>query len=89
MLPVEISDLYSFSFYGGLKAKGKNVVFVCARADEEKNDYTYDLMLCRNGQISKLTDRKSVSSFVFENKNTLWFTQPCDEGKRPAWFACP
>lgn len=82
MLPVEISDLYSFSFYGGLKAKGKNVVFVCARADEEKNDYTYDLMLCRNGQISKLTDRKSVSSFVFENKNTLWFTQPCDEGKK-------
>lgn len=82
MLPVEISDLYSFTFYGGLKTKGKNIVFVCAKANEEKNDYFYDLMLCRNGQISQLTDRKSVSSFAFENKNTIWFTQAADEGKK-------
>lgn len=89
MTPVEIKDLYSFTFYGGLKAKGRNVVFVKAQANEADNNYQYDLMLCRNGQIKQLTDRKTVSSFTFENKKTLWFSLPAKDEKKTALWRLP
>lgn len=82
MEPVTIEDLFRFSFYGGLKACGKNIVFVRSVANEQKNKYDTDLMLCRNGKIRQLTDRKTVSSFIFENKNTIWFAQENKEGSR-------
>lgn len=73
MKPVEIRDLFEMDFYGGLQARGKNVVFVKGNANQKNNDYTYDLMLCREGKIHQITDRKNVRSFVFEDKNTIWF----------------
>ena len=79
MESVLIDDLFRFSFYGGLKTCKKNIVFVRSIANKEKNKYDTDLMLCRNGEIRQLTDRKNVSSFVFENKNTIWFAQENEE----------
>lgn len=73
MKPVEIRDLFEMDFYGGLQARGKNIVFVKGHANQKNNDYTYDLMLCRKGEIHQITDRKNVRSFVFEDKNTIWF----------------
>ena len=51
MKPVEIRDLLEMDFYGNLQARGKNVLFVKGHADQKNNDYTYDLMLCREGKI--------------------------------------
>ena len=71
MKPVEIRDLLEMDFYGNLQARGKNVLFVKGHADQKNNDYTYDLMLCREGKIYQITDRKNVRSYVFEDKNTI------------------
>lgn len=73
MKPVEIRDLVAMDFYGNLQARGKNVVFVKGHANEENNHYSYDLMLYRDGRIRQITDRHTVSSYVFEDKNTIWF----------------
>lgn len=73
MKPVEIRDLFEMDFYGNLQARGKNIVFVKGHADQKNNDYTYDLMLCREGKIYQITDRKHVRSYAFEDKNTIWF----------------
>lgn len=86
MNPIEIKDLYSFTFYGGLKTKGRNVVFVKAKANEANNNYEYDLMLCKDGKITQLTDRKNVSSYTFEDKKTLWFTLPLKEDEKKTAF---
>lgn len=75
MKPVEIRDLLEMDFYGNLQARGKNVLFVKGHADQKNNDYTYDLMLCREGKIYQITDRKNVRSYVFEDKNTIWFVR--------------
>lgn len=73
MKPVEIKDLFKMDFYGNLQARGKNVLFVKGHANQKNNDYTYDLMLCREGKIHQITDRKNVKSYVFEDKNIIWF----------------
>lgn len=86
MQPVEIQDLYSYTFYGGLKTKGKSIVFVKGQADEEKNAYKYDLMLCKEQKIRQLTDRGSVNSFAFEDESTLWFAMPEKEGKATSFW---
>lgn len=73
MKPVEISDLYSFRFFGGLKGKGRNIVFVRGQLDEKANDIRCDLMLCRDKKIRQLTSRGNVRAFAFEDPKTVWF----------------
>ncbi|UNT94004.1 hypothetical protein [Allobaculum sp. Allo2] len=88
MKPVKISDLYSFSFYGLLKTKGKNVVFMRAVLDEKTNTYRKDLMLCKGTKIQQLTSGRDVSSFVFEDARTIWFFQKEPESKKAGCTPC-
>lgn len=87
MKPVKISDLYSFSFYGSLKTKGKNVVFMRAVLDEKTNTYRKDLMLCKGTKIQQLTSGRDVSSFVFEDARTIWFFQKEPESKKSRLYS--
>lgn len=82
--PVSMKDLLQFTFYGGLKCRKKSIVFVKGSTDEKEDAYRFDLMTYRNGEIYPITDRGNVSSFVFEDKKTIWFTQPAEDGKATA-----
>lgn len=87
MNPITVEDLYSFSFYGGMRSKGSSLGFVKAIANVEKNDYDYDLMLLKDGKVRQMTDRKSVSSFVYQDKKTIWFAQPSEDKKSTVLYA--
>lgn len=76
---ITAQDLLSFTFYGGLKCKKDTVIFVQASMDEKEDAYHFDLMRYKDGACTPLTNRHTVSSFIYEDKNTIWFAQSKDD----------
>lgn len=74
MKPVTVKDLLDFSFYGNLKAKKGSVLFVKAQIDQKNDAYLYNLMRYQNGKCVQLTGRNTVSDFIFQDADQIWFT---------------
>lgn len=86
MNPVEISDLYSYSFCGNLQTKGDTTVFVKGQLDEETNRLKTDLMMYKGKKIRPLTSRGNVSAFAFRTHKSICFFQPEEDGKKSALY---
>lgn len=80
--PITAEDLLNFTFYGNLKARAGKVLFIQARADEEKN-YIRDLMEydVQSGKIRQLTNRGNIASWQFKDDRTVYFCLPKEQKK--------
>ena len=92
MEKVEIQDLLNYRFVHSLAASAKHILCLQTQMDKEENGYRTNLMELnpQTGQLKTLIGDGQVSSFCFENEDTVLFAA---ERKsmiiKPFTIACP
>ena len=73
MKPILKEDLLNYRFLSGLSYSpdGKKAVFAVRQADAEKNGYTSNLWIWRDGSLRQLTAMNHESTFLWKNDNEL------------------
>lgn len=75
MEKVEIQDLLNYRFVHSLAASAKHILCLQTQMDKEENGYRTNLMELnpQTGQLKTLIGDGQVSSFCFENEDTVLF----------------
>ncbi len=72
---INLSDFLGFKFISGIQASPSQtqMAFLLAKADEKKNEYSYDLFLSDGKRHQKLVNLKNKGSFIWESNQSILF----------------
>lgn len=77
MKSIELKDIFLYRYLSSVtySPKGLTKAFIVKRADEKNSDYTSDLYLIdEEGKVKQLTSSCPVSSFIYEDEETVLFS---------------
>lgn len=72
---INLNDFLEFKFISNLQSSPSQtqMAFLVAKADEKKNEYSYDLFLSDGKKHQKLTNLKNKGSFIWESDQSILF----------------
>ena len=72
---INLNDFLEFKFISNLQSSPSQtqMAFLVAKADEKKNEYSYDLFLSDGKKHQKLINLKNKGSFIWESDQSILF----------------